>query len=190
MREIETWHLEYELRQVIDRAVRWGIDGVHKDTKKDKPYSIFTYFVENSRENFEKFRTQLNKKLCSIENWRAVEIDLNQKFILMIDQYIEWHQEHFKELRKFDPYNPYDIILDITESTRLEIEKYFPEIGQYPTKIISPKKASDFSICVPYFEKEDHGDYDSMNTWYKFISKQTDIPWNSIKTYFNRFKKK
>lgn len=125
--EIERWYSEYELRQFIDMAVRWGIDGIYKDRSEGRPFSIFTYFVENARNNYDKFCNQINKKLTKNQQWTSIEIDVKQRFLPMLNQYLEWYKNHKPEFEKFQPYCPYTLMFSIIESTKAEILKYFPE---------------------------------------------------------------
>lgn len=123
----ENWYSEYELRQFIDMATRWGLQGVLKDRKPARPYSVFTEFVNNAKGNYDKFSIQLRDKLSETSNWKALEIDLNDRFLLMINQYLRWYVENEKEIDKFKPYCPYTFMRSIIESTKKEIVKYFPE---------------------------------------------------------------
>jgi hypothetical protein len=125
--ENKIWYSEYELRQFIDMAVRYKIDGVYKSRTDQNPFSVFKHYVENARENFDNFCHQLNEKLTENPNWKAIEIDLKDRFLLMINRYIEWYQINKNETDKFEPYNPYSMMLSIIESTQKEIVKYFPE---------------------------------------------------------------
>jgi hypothetical protein len=126
-KEIEIWYSEYELRQFIDMAFRWKIEGIYNNRTENRPFSEFTHFVENARDNFELFSTQLNKKLTKTENWKAIEIDLKDRFLPMIEGYLNWYEQNKAELVKFEPYCPYTIMLSIIESTKAEILKYFPQ---------------------------------------------------------------
>jgi hypothetical protein len=129
MEEIEVWYSEYELGQFIDMALRWSIEGIYKDRTEVRPFSVFTNKVENARANYDKFCSQLNKKLTQNPNWKAIELDLNQKFLPMLNQYLQWYETNKKEFEKFQPYCPYTLMLTIIESTKQEIIKYFPEIA-------------------------------------------------------------
>jgi hypothetical protein len=129
MEEIEVWYSEYELGQFIDMALRWSIEGIYKDRTEARPFSVFTNKVENARANYDKFCSQLNKKLTQNPNWKAIELDLNQKFLPMLNQYLQWYETNKKEFEKFQPYCPYTLMLTIIESTKQEIIKYFPEIA-------------------------------------------------------------
>lgn len=125
---IDYWKSEYELRQFIDIATRWKITGVYASRTAENPYSIFDYDVKTARENFELFSNQLREKLSENANWKAIEIDLKDRFLKMINLYTEWHQSHKKETEIFGQYNPYSIMFSIIESTRKEILKYFPVV--------------------------------------------------------------
>ena len=125
--EIEIWSSEYELRQFIDRATRWGIEGVFKSRTKENPYFLFDYYVKNSRSEYDKFCSQLNKKLEATQNWKSIEIDIRDRFLPMIEQYLNWYEQNKLELKKFQPYCPYEIMFSVIESTKKEILKYFPE---------------------------------------------------------------
>ena len=101
MEEIEVWYSEYELGQFIDMALRWSIEGIYKDRTEARPFSVFTNKVENARANYDKFCSQLNKKLTQNPNWKAIELDLNQKFLPMLNQYLQWYETNKKEFEKF-----------------------------------------------------------------------------------------
>ena len=140
--EIEVWFSEYELRQFIDTATRWQIDAVYKIRTEQNPFSIFDYEIKAARNNFEKFSTQLNRKLSNNENWKAIGIDLNDRFLKGINRYIFWHNENKVELEKFQPHCPYSLMLNIVESTKSEILKYFPELeaeNSQPQQTEKPK---------------------------------------------------
>lgn len=124
----EQWYSEYELRQFIDMALRWGIDGVYKSRTENNPYSVFDHYVKNARTNFDLFANQLNRKLTKNDNWKAIGIDLNSRFVKGINQYINWYNENRNELKKFQPYCPYTLMLNVIESTKAEILKYFPDL--------------------------------------------------------------
>lgn len=115
--KIEIWKSEYELRQLLYIATRWQIGNTSTN-------QVLENLFENSRENFEEFRTQLNQKLTDANNWKAIEVDLRNKFIKSINNYIEWHIEHKKEIKE---HHIYDLILNVVESTKAEILQYFPE---------------------------------------------------------------
>jgi hypothetical protein len=160
-KEIEVWYSEYELRRFIDMAMRWGIEGVYKDRKENRPFTVFTYYIENARTNFELFATQLNNKLTKNNNWKAIEIDLKNRFVVGINQYINWYKINQKELEKFQPNCPYSLMLNVIESTKAEILKYFPEIEsntqQQQTFIelnTEPNKMGNQTVSKLQFEKE------------------------------------
>ncbi len=130
IKEKKDWSSEYELRQFIDTATRWDIDAIY-NTRKDKPFHIFFEpYINDARENYERFSKQLGDHLSDSKNWKSTEIYLKNKFLQMIDQYIEWYNEHKKELSKFQPHCPYTFMLSIIEMTKDEILMYFPELGQ------------------------------------------------------------
>lgn len=123
----EVWYSEYELRQFIDMAVRWNIEAIFKNRTDKNPFSVFDNYVKNARENFELFSKQLNKKLTNSPNWKAIEIDVKDRFLPMIENYQNWYKEHKPETEKFEPNNPYSLMLSVIESTKKEILKYFPD---------------------------------------------------------------
>lgn len=125
--ENEVWYSEYDLRQFIDMAVRYKIEGVFKSRTKSQPFSVFSFFVENARNNFDLFANQLNTKLTQNENWKAIEIDVKYRFLPMLNQYLNWYKENKTELEKFQPLCPYSIMLSVIESTKAVILEYFPE---------------------------------------------------------------
>ena len=128
---IEYWISEYELRQFIDKATRYSIDHVYNTTirleKIGSSYGYFESYTENARENLDNFCSQLNDKLTKNENWKAIEIDLKDRFLPMINQYLIWYDKHQVEFEKFGNDCPYSFMLSIVESTKHEILKYFPE---------------------------------------------------------------
>lgn len=134
--EIKVWPSEYELRQFIDMAIRWKIEVIYTSRTEDRPFSMFTHYVNNARYNYELFSSQLNDKLTQNENWRAVGIDLKSRFLIGIERYIKWYGENKSEFEKFQPYCPYTIMLSTIESTKDEILKYFPEFGETPPPVV------------------------------------------------------
>jgi hypothetical protein len=122
--EAMIWESEHELRQFIDLATRWQIETVYKSKTENNPYSIFDDYIKNSRNKFELFSSQLNKKLTESTNWKAIEIDLHHRFLPMLNQYIDWYDLHKKQTVIFAPYNPYEIMFSVIESTKTEILKY------------------------------------------------------------------
>lgn len=135
--QIDVWYLEYELRQSIDVAMRWSFDAVLEYRTEQNPYSVFDGFLQNARTNFELFRTQLNQKLTENENWKAIGVDLNNKFLKGINQYINWYEENKHEFEKFQPKCPYTVLLSIVESTKNEILQYFPLLHHRHKQITS-----------------------------------------------------
>jgi len=134
-REIEAWYSEYDLRQFIDLALRWQIDDVFESRSPHRPFSIFTEYVASARINFEKFKEQLNNKLTNNVNWKAIEIDLRNRFLGMLNGYINWYQENQGEFSKFLPSCPYTLMLSIIESTKAEILQYFGSPKARPKKL-------------------------------------------------------
>lgn len=146
--ENDYWKSEYELRQFIDLATRWSIDGVFNSRTKDNPFSIFHNYVSDAKNQFDFFSNQLNQKLSASPHWKAIEVDLYHRFIKMINQYKKWFNDNKNELEKFEPYNPYSLMLNVIESTRDEIEKYFPGISQegYPATEANKEKPQQFTL--------------------------------------------
>jgi hypothetical protein len=143
MEDFEVWYSEYELRQFIDMAIRWGIDGVYESRTKDNPYSVFEFYVRNARNNFDLFCFQINDKLNKNQYWKAIEIDLKDRFFPMIICYKEWYNKNKVETEKFEPYNPYKYMLSFIESTQEEILKYFPE------SIPPEQKSNNLKLSLP-----------------------------------------
>ena len=79
----EVWKSEYELRQFINIAVRWKIDGIYNNRTEDNPFSVFIDDIKSARVNFDNFCFQLRETLTQTENWKAIEIDLKDRFINM-----------------------------------------------------------------------------------------------------------
>jgi hypothetical protein len=150
-KKIEIWYSEF-----IDMALRWGIDAVYNSRTENNPYSVYDHFVKNARINFDLFAQQLNTKLTENENWKAIEIDLNNRFLIGLKKYINWYNENRKELNKFQPYCPYSLMLNVIESTKAEIIKYFPDLENKvlpPLQTEMPKPEQDevlsFQITHP-----------------------------------------
>ena len=127
--ENEQWKSEYELRGVIDIATRYEIESIYKSSRiSNNHFSLFNPFLTTARENFDSFCYQLREKLANTQNWKPIEIDLKYRFLVMINQYLEWYEINKKETEKFEPYNPYNLMFNIIERTKNEILKYFPDI--------------------------------------------------------------
>ena len=173
--EIETWHSEYELRQFIDTATRWSIEAVNKNRTKERPYSIFTDDIKNARTNFDLFADQLNKKLISIQNWKAIEIDLEDRFLKMLNQYINWYEENKEETEAFGNYNPYELMLSVIESTKKEILKYFPKTLPISNSAFDLKR---FEIEI----RKQPSVSDKLDYWRNILSVYIDQPAESLKT--------
>jgi hypothetical protein len=120
----ENWELEYQLRQFIDVAIRYSIDSVYKSVTKSNPYSIFSTDVKNIREVFDLFCKQLRQRLTETQNWKAIEIDLNERFLIDIEKYLNWYEQNKNQTKSFGDYNPYEILFSIVQSTKKEILKY------------------------------------------------------------------
>lgn len=117
---------EYNLRQFIDIATRYSIDGLFKSRNPNNNISfIVEYHVENARLFFEVFRNGLKEELSKIENWKAFEIDIKDRFLPMVNTYYEWYDKNKEETKKFEPFNFYEWMFGIIESTEHEINKYF-----------------------------------------------------------------
>ena len=145
--DFEVWHSEYELRQFIHSATRTVISGVIKHCTNDNPYSIFDYDVKNARLNFEMFSVQLRERLTRSENWKAIGIDLEDRFLRGINHYIAWYFQNEPELENFKPNCPYQAMLGFMESTKAEILKYFPELedGSTPHKLTEKKHSTRYT---------------------------------------------
>jgi len=138
--EIKIQTHEYSLRQFIDMAVRYKIDGVYATVTKGHEFSMtFEYFINNLRANFENFRAGLKNELNKTENWKAHKIDIEKRFLPEIEHYFKWYAEHKEETKKFNPYNPYELMYENMISTKQEILNYFPEQENEQIKNMSPK---------------------------------------------------
>jgi hypothetical protein len=122
---IEQWYIN--LYNFADMAIRWDIEAVYKNRRENTPYSIFERSVTYAAENSRKFEIELNKILTENVNWKAIEIDLKDKFISRLNPYIEWYINNKENTKKFEPYNPYELMFNAITMTQKEILKYFPE---------------------------------------------------------------
>jgi|GEM_PF-3824638 hypothetical protein len=152
---LEYWYSEYELRQFIDMATRYDIESIYQNVRKDRPFSLFEFYVKNARGNYDLFCSQLNKKLTETTNCKAIEVDLKDRFLPMIEQYQEWYNNNESQTKKFDPYNPYEVMLSIMKSTKHEILKYFPE--------------------TPHQRKEKKIEYETLIEAFNEVSKYRDV---------------
>ena len=126
---------EYHLRQFIDIATRWNIDGIFRNVTPTSPFSpILEGFVLNARGLYEGFRHGLVNELTDKANWKAHELDIRDRFLPMINGYLNWFQEHKTETEVFGGYNPYKNMYEIIVSTKSEILKYFPDSPTQETK--------------------------------------------------------
>jgi hypothetical protein len=194
VKEIEVWESEYELRHFIHTATRWDINVGEKNRTEQNPYSIFDYKVEHARNNFEKFRTQLNRKLSSLhpDFWKAIEIDLNDKFLKGINKYIKWYNENKPEFEKFQPYCPYTIMLSVIESTKKEILKYFPELhSQSQKSILADPILSVPDWCIVFYYLDEAGIQvgSKINRMEKFIEDNNVVSPSGTLTTKTNFKK-
>jgi hypothetical protein len=124
----EHWALECELRQFINIATRYPIDGVLSTVTQKNPYSTIFQGVHELRRSFELFRAQLLQELSKHENWKALERYLKNQFLSGVDIYTRWYETNKKETSAFGNYNPYEIIYEICLSTKREILIYFDQI--------------------------------------------------------------
>jgi hypothetical protein len=169
--ETGNWKSEYELRQFIDAAVRTPINAIYKSKTENNPFPIFNYYLTTARENYDLFCNQLNEKLTAVQNWKAIEIDLKYRFLGMINHYIKWYEINKNETDKFEPYNPYSLMLNIIESTKSEILKYFPNIEDEIKTIGNPNKTTYVWQSNP--DKELPKLYNLMKNKYKLIAEET-----------------
>lgn len=155
--DLDTWKSEYELRQFIDTATRWTIESVYQHKiDLNNYYSIFDYEVKNSRQNFELFCLQLKKRLTQNTNLNVIEIDLKDRFLPMLNRYIEWYNVNKKETEKFNPYNPYEMMFSIIESTKKEILKYFKDSSQVENENPFPLVFISVEIYNCFLEYKKH----------------------------------
>jgi hypothetical protein len=166
--KIEQWALEYELRQLIDIAIRYSIEGVYSTVNEKNPYSIIFSDLTKLRYCFELFCTQLRQKLIESENWKAIEIDLNDRFLAGIDLYLKWYDSNKEKTNLFGAYNPYEIIYNISLSAKKEISKYFIDNQE------SPKKSNQYQLMQPFRDEKsrklflfivDNWDYKANTKW-------------------------
>jgi len=190
--KIFVWYSEYELRQFIDIALRWKIDGIYNSRTDNNPYStIFEYYVKEGRSNFEKFSTQLNNKLTENQNWKAIEIDLRSRFVGMLNNYIEWYYLNKENTQKFNPYNPYELMFSVIESTKNVILNYFPDIenGIVKTQKNEINQQNDSEIKHPKYNPN-YWNNDCfelfkylINEYYKGTTRQITNIWFFLKEY-------
>lgn len=170
--DTEIWHSEYELRQFIDTATRWSIDSVYNHkVELNNSYSIFDTDVKNSRQNFELFCAQLKKVLTKNNNWKAIEIDLKDRFLPMIDQYTKWYELNKLTLEKFNPNNPYKVMFSIIESTKKEIFKYFKESNNEKIKSSDNYKTSNLFKVGLLFAEGKMNKYFEINKHNQIVKK-------------------
>jgi len=157
----ENWELEYPLRQFIDVAIRYSIDSVYKSVTKSNPYSIFSTDVKNIRYAFDLFCKQLRQRLTETQNWKAIEIDLNERFLIDIEKYLNWYEQNKNQTKSFGDYNPYEILFSIVQSTKKEILKYSD--NKPKTAIKNPFKDKPTAELFEYIVK--NWDYKKNQKW-------------------------
>lgn len=130
---IDFWYSENELRDFIRGATtRHSIESIKKSISDFYPYSsFFDYTITNARENYELFINQLRDKLSKSQNWKAIEIDVIERFIPMIENYKEWFKLNQNEINTIKDNNPYEIMLDVIKMTEKAIYKYFSGIDVF-----------------------------------------------------------
>jgi hypothetical protein len=121
----EKWPLEVELRQLIDIAIRYPIDGVYSSVTINRRYSSVLSNVLGLRQQFDLFSSQLTERLGQTNNWDAIEKYLNIQFLRGIDSYLKWYESNVEKTKKFEPYNPYEVLHNICESTKDKILSHF-----------------------------------------------------------------
>jgi hypothetical protein len=160
--------LEYKLRDLLDVAIKYPISAVYETVTEKNRYSAILRDVITLRQSFELFRTQLLKSLSESENWKAIEIDLNNLYLIDIERYLKWYEDKKSETEIFGNYNPYEVLFDICTSTKREILKYFE--GKETSNIKSPFTDTPTADLFEYIVK---------NWNYKYGQKWADI-WNEI----------
>ena len=138
------WALEYDLRLVIDTAIRWPIKAIKSNIFKDYPFSIALghFFTGiNPRNEFEIFDNQLAERLSNAINPTPLKLELQRKFIESNNLYIKWYENNRKEIIENDLEFIYNTILSIVESVNDTINNYFPKIRvlKAPKKEINPR---------------------------------------------------
>jgi hypothetical protein len=147
---------EYNLRQFIDVATRWKINAIFDSITDGEPFSIILGgFIKNARPFFDAFSNSLRKELSRLEKklWAAYEIDLQDRFMPMLDLYKQWYNVNKSETEKFNPYNPYKLMFDMILSTENEVLKYFNES---PKNIKNTKKEKVITLSDAWTKEKKH----------------------------------
>lgn len=164
-------------------AIRWNPEGIYKERTEERPYSLFTHDVKIARGNLDKFRSQLTEMLSNKPNWKAMELDLQSRFMVMLDQYINWYAKNKEALEKFKPKCPYTFMLDIVQSTKREILKYFPKLLE-PIKTKEGTEGSPTKeVILDHFES-----MDKLGWKYAFVSETDFNLFVEILTNFFEYK--
>ena len=157
------WPLEYELRQLIDVAMRWQIDAVYSTVTISRPYSSVLSNVVDLRQQFELFSSQLTERLGTINNWKAIEIDLNIRFLRGIDSYLMWYESNVEKTRRFEPHNPYETIHIICKRTKDIILSHFGKNPQ--TQVLHDPSFKDEKTAELFEYIIDNWKYDKQQKW-------------------------
>jgi len=196
---------EYNLRQFIDIAIRWNINGIYKSQTSNSPFGIMDYYVINARSFFEDFRNQLRLEFDKQENEKGFEIDIKDRFLIGIKDYKNWYIDKETEINKlFGETNLYSSMLEIMLSTEREINKYYPSrieqeevlTNQYPRIFKNAKGFSLFNSLHEAYKSEtnvvanysfvflalEHDEFIHCGgtEFIKFLSKNFDIQINRI----------
>jgi len=116
--------LNEKLFSLTDIAMTVPIEVVHASVSKNNEWSIILYDVLTLRQPFELFCTQLLKSLSQSENWDSILNDLNDRYLIDIERYLNWYENKKSETKIFGYYNPYEVLFDICTMTKREILKY------------------------------------------------------------------
>lgn len=136
---ITTW--KHSLREKFYIATRWRF--THNEEGKRELKATFD--LNKVRDEFEHFKAELKIQLMNTQNWKAIELDLQAEFMAGISHYYTWYNGNTEYRDYFGADSPFEIILNVAQSTEREIVKYFPELAYKPTTDINTATSSSLT---------------------------------------------
>ena len=134
---IDTWM--FSLRQKFYIATRWTFS----HNEEGKRTLLASFSLNEVLNELGRFAGALKQQLTSTQNWKAIELHLQAEFMAGIADYYDWYNDKAEYRAYFGLDSPYDIILNVAQSTEREIVKYFPNLAIIISPATSTLPATD-----------------------------------------------
>ena len=110
--------LHNQLRDFADIALRLYIYASYGKVRKGHKYSVLLEpFVLSGHDNFGFFKKDLRENLSKSVNPELIKKDLKDRFKPIINKYEKWFEKNRKDTMKFEPYNPYRLMVELIVNT-------------------------------------------------------------------------